>query len=229
MNRRDAGFTLAEATAALFLGLLISAAALTLLSSVQQAEFRFQGDAHRAAALRRGAQRVCRALRHAGAGAGGSSPAFAPLEDAGPQGLTILRDLDGDGLAGAGNERVRYWLDGEILRQGNGPLAEGVVSVTFAYRVAAGVDGLRDWADNDGDGLVDEWGELRRTDNPLSRRSDGRDNDGDGVVDEEDETEAWHVRLVEVTLAGHGPLGGAGNGAARREVRAAAAPLSQLQ
>jgi type II secretory pathway component PulJ len=227
VSGRSAGFSLAETAAALFLGLLISAAVLTLLTSVQRAEARFQGDAHRAAALRRGAQRICSVLRHAGAGAG-RPPAFAPLEDAGSESLTVLRDLDGDGLAAGSNERVRYRLDGDVLRQGSAPVAEGVVSMVFAYQVAAGVDGLRDWVDNDGDGLVDQRGELRRTDTPLSRRGDGRDNDGDGEIDEGDETESFHVRVVELTLTGHGPLGAAGL-AARREVRGAAALLRDVR
>lgn len=228
MTGRAAGFTLAETAAALFLGLLISAAVLTLLTTVQRSEARFQGDAQRAASLRRGAQRICRAVRLAGAGAGGAPPVFAPLEEAGPESLTILRDLDGDGLAGGGGERVSYHLDGDVLRQDSAPIAEGVQSLSFAYRVAAGVDGLRDWTDNDADGLVDERGELRRTAAPVSRRDDGRDNDGDGEIDETDESETWHVRVVEVVLAGHGPLGGSGQ-AARREVRAAAALLCRLR
>jgi len=225
MSGRDRGFTLAETAAALFLGLLISAAVLTLLSTVQRAETRFQGDAHRAASLRRAVWRVCRTVRHAGAG--GSSPGFAPFEAAGPSGLTVLLDLDGDGLTNGTGERVRYWLDGEILRQGSGPLAEGVRSISFGYQVAAGADGLRDWADNDGDGLVDERGELRWTDAPVARHGDGLDNDGDGDVDEPDEDERWHVRVVELALDGHGPLGGAAGQAARREVRTAVSVLSR--
>jgi len=222
----DPGFTLAEAAAALFLGLLISAAALTLLTAVQRAEARFWADAHRSASLRGAVQRMCRTVRQAGFGAGDAPPGFAPFETAGPDSLTVLRDLDGDGLTGGSGERIRFWLDGDILRQEGNPVAEGVTALTFDYRVAAGVDGLRDWSDNDGDGLVDERGELRRTDSPLSRRSDGRDNDGDGETDEADETEMWHVRLVEVTLAGHGPLGGDPGQAARREIRTAVALLN---
>ena len=222
----DPGFTLAEAVAALFLGLLISAAALTLLTAVQRAEARFWADAHRSASLRGAAQRFCRTVRHAGFGAGGASPVFAPFDAAGPDSLTVLRDLDGDGLTGSSGERIRYWLDGDILREEGNPVAEGVTSITLGYQVAAGVDGLRDWVDNDGDGLVDERGELRRTDCPLSRRSDGRDNDGDGETDEADETEAWHVRVVDLSLAGHGPLGGDPGQAAHRELRSAVALLN---
>jgi type II secretory pathway component PulJ len=227
MSGRDQGFTLAETAAALFLGLLISAAVLTLLSTVQRAEARFQGDAHRAASLRRGAWRICQAVRHAGAGAGAPPQVFAPLEAAGPDSLTVLRDLDGDGLVLGTGERLRYWLDGDVLRQGSSPLAEGVQSLVFGYQVAAGADGLRDWVDNDGDGLVDQRGELRWTGTPASRRSDGLDNDGDGDIDEADEDEVWHVRLVELSLAGHGPLGGEPGQAARRELRTAVALLCQ--
>ncbi len=227
MSGRDQGFTLAETAAALFLGLLISAAVLTLLSTVQRAEARFQGDAHRAASLRRGAWRICRTVRHAGAGSAGSSPVFAPLEAAGPDSLTVLRDLDGDGLTLGTGEHLRYWLDGDVLRQESSPLAEGVQSLVFGYQVAAGADGLRDWVDNDGDGLVDQRGELRWTDAPVSRRSDGLDNDGDGAVDEDDEHERWHVRVVELSLAGHGPLGGVAGQAARREVRTAVSLLEK--
>lgn len=225
MSKRDHGYILAETAAALFLGLLISAAVLTLLSTVQRAEARFQGDAHRAAALRRAAWRLCRTVRHAGAGAGGSLPDFAPFEAAGPTGLTVLRDLDGDGVTNGTGERVRFWLDGEILRQGSGPLAEGVLSINFSYQVAAGADGLQDWADNDGDGLVDERGELRCTDTPVTRRGDGLDNDGDGDIDELDEHERWHIRVVELALTGHGPLGGVAGQAARREMRTAVSVL----
>jgi type II secretory pathway component PulJ len=217
---------MAEAAAALFLGLLLSAAALTLLTAVQRAEARFWADAHRSASLRRAAQRVCRTVRHAGFGAGSAAPVFAPFDDAGPDRLTVLRDLDGDGLTTASGERIRYWLDGDILREEGNPVAEGVASLNFGYRVAAGVDGLRDWSDNDGDGLVDERGELRRTDRPVSRRSDGLDNDGDGETDEADESEMWHVRVVDVAVAGHGPLGGEPGQAARRELRTSVAPLN---
>lgn len=220
------GFTLAEATVALFLGLLISAAALTLIAAAQRSEARFWSEAHRSASLRRAAQRMCSTIRHAGFCASPAPPVFPPFDPAGPDSLTVIRDLDGDGLTGGTGEQVRYWLDGTVLREQANPVAEGVTSLTLEYLVAAGTDGLRDWSDNDGDGLVDERGELRRTATPVSRRGDGRDNDGDGETDEEDETEAWHVRVVVLTLAGHGPLDHHPGAAARRELSTSVALLN---
>jgi prepilin-type N-terminal cleavage/methylation domain-containing protein len=220
------GFTLVEVTAALFLGLLISAAALTLLTAAQQSEARFRSEAHRSASLRRAAQRICHTVRHAGFCASDALPGFAPLIAAGPDSLTVRRDLDGDGLTVGTGEQIRYWLDGRILREQGNPVAEGVTTLAFEYQVAAGRDGLRDWSDNDGDGLVDERGEMRLTDLPVSRRNDGRDNDGDGETDEGDETESRHVRVVVLTLAGHGPLGDGPGTAAGRELRTAVVLLN---
>jgi len=188
--RLEAGFTLAEVSVALLLGLLISGAAFSLVATLHRAELKFQADAHRAASLRRAAQRLGRTIRSAGAGVG------TPLSDAGPASLIVLRDLDGDGLTLGSQERVRCWLDGGTLREGSQPVAEGVTRLDFRYRVAAGVDGLNDGVDNDGDGAVDERGEWRDTD-ALSG------------------PELHHVRLVEVTIGGHGPL----TEAAHREVR----------
>ncbi len=191
------GFTLVEAVAALFLGLLISVAALTMVSAVQRAQSRFQADAHRAASLRLAASRICRTLRQSG------GPAFAPFESAGPESLTLLRDLDGDGLAESSGEVVSYRLDNGILRERGRPVAEGLETMAFTYRVAAGADGLPDHRDNDSDGLVDERGELQATTEP-------------------DEAQRWHVTLVELVLTGHGPL----ETAAERELRTAVALIN---
>ncbi len=191
------GFTLVEAVAALFLGLLISVAALTLVSAVQRAQSRFQADAHRAASLRLAASRICRTLRQAG------GPAFAPFESAGPESLTLLRDLDGDGLAESSGEVVSYRLDNGILRERGRPVAEGLETLAFTYRVAAGADGLADLVDNDGDGLVDERGELLSTVEP-------------------DDGQLWQVTVVELVLTGHGPL----ETAAERELRTAVALIN---
>jgi len=224
MRGGERGFSLAETAVALFVGLLVSAAVLALLDTVQKAELRFRADAHRAAALRLAARRLCRAVRHAGTGSRAAPAPFPPLEAAQADTLTLLADLDGDGVPAGAGERVTFRLDDEgVFRESGRPVAEGLTQFSLSYLVAAGVDGLRDWADNDGDGLVDQRGELRVTDEPLSRSGDGRDNDGDGVVDEADESELWHVRVVQATLAGRGPLGEAPGAAAGREVRAAAA------
>ena len=191
------GFTLVEAVAALFLGLLISAVALTLVSAVQRAQSRFQADAHRAASLRLAASRICRTLRQAGA------PGLAPFAAAGPESLTLQRDLDGDGLAHSSGELVSYRLDNGTLREAGRPVAEGLEALAFIYRVAAGVDGLPDLVDNDGDGLVDERGEILSTAEP-------------------DEDQLWQVTVVELVLSGHGPL----ETAAERELRTAVALLN---
>lgn len=198
------GFTLAETAVALFLGLLLAAAALALVETVQQAEIRFWRVARRSASLRSAAERLGQAIRRAGLGSAAASPGFAPFAAAGPSSLIVLADLDGDGLLDGPGERVRHWLDGEILREESRPSAEGILRLAFTYRVAAGADGLPDGADNDGDGLVDERGEIVVTAAPRDLTGDGLDNDRDGAADEADEDQHRHVRLVEVELEGRG-------------------------
>ncbi len=135
------------------------------------------------------------------------------VEEATASSITFQADIDGDNIT----EAVRYILDAgnEVLTRevwqwnagttswdaSTGPeiVAEDIENIVFTYTLLASAQGLANGIDDDGDGSVDEQGELIFWD-----IDNGVDDDGDGNVDEDGalntNTLRGYIRQVGATI-----------------------------
>lgn len=135
------------------------------------------------------------------------------IEEATASTITFQADIDGDNIT----EAVRYtlnvgnntltrevwqWNDGGTNWDAStGPeiVAEDIENIMFTYALLAGAEGLANGIDDDGDGSVDEQGELIFWD-----INNGIDDDGDGSVDEDGalntNTLRGYIRQVGATI-----------------------------
>ena len=135
------------------------------------------------------------------------------IEEATASAITFQADIDGDDIT----ETVRYTLDAgnntltrEVWQWNTGTtswdastgpeiVAEDIENIVFTYALLASTQGLANGIDDDGDGSIDEQGELIFWD-----INNGVDDDGDGNVDEDGalntNTLRGYIRQVGATI-----------------------------
>ena len=129
------GFTLLEVLVAMAVGGLVIAGTLSLLLAGQGAYAAGEARAEAIQGARVGLERLATELRQAGYDPQGAG--FAAIEVAEPERMTLLHDLNENGVIDPTRERVTYLLRGTVLRREAGggaqPLVEGVQRLSLTY------------------------------------------------------------------------------------------------
>lgn len=129
------GFTLLEVLVAMAVSGLVMAGTLSLLLAGQGAYASGEARAEAIQGARVGLERMATELRQAGYDPQGTG--FAAIEVAEPERVTLLHDLNENGVIDPTRERVTYLLRGTVLRREAGggaqPLVEGVQRLSLTY------------------------------------------------------------------------------------------------
>jgi len=129
------GFTLLEVLVGMAVGGLVMAGTLSLLLAGQGAYAAGEAQAEAVQGARVGLERMATELRQAGYDPRGAG--FDAIEVAEPERVTLLHDLDQDGVIDPTRERVTYLLRGTVLRRDAGggaqPLVDGVLRLILTY------------------------------------------------------------------------------------------------